>query len=76
MASAASCAGDANAGNIRAQAPFLLFILIVILPNVAGITLDRPSLPAARKAPLHLQCAPCSSTFWHRGHLIEVHEEL
>ena len=70
VASASSCAADANADNIRARALFLFFILTAILLNVAGIIPDRPSLTAVRKAPLHLQCAPCSRTFGHRGRVI------
>ena len=52
VASGKGCAADANADNTRARAFFLLFILIAILPDVAGIILDHPSLPAVRKAPL------------------------
>ena len=61
---------DSDADNIRARALFLLVILIGIRLNVAGIILNRSSLPAVRKAPLHLQCAPCPSISWHRGRLI------
>ena len=43
VASASSCAADANADNIRARALFLFFILTAILLNVAGIILARPT---------------------------------
>ena len=52
VAREASCAADVNADNTRARALILLFILTVVLLNVAGIILNRPSLTAVRKAPL------------------------
>ena len=37
----------------KERAPLLLFIILTaILPGVTGIAMGRPSLPAARKAPL------------------------
>ena len=44
MASAKSCAADANADNNRARVLLILFILSAIILNVTGINLDRPFL--------------------------------
>ena len=68
VASATSCATDANANNTQSRALFLLFILFATPFNAAGIFLDRLSLPAVRKAPLRLQCTPLQRTRAAWGH--------